>query len=58
MMDARSVPASVVDGKASDKCARFAKAHETRSWQLLGREDNGQWAWRCGNCLAVRYSVE
>ena len=38
----------------SDTCPR-ADAH---SWPKLGQEDDGRWAWRCGNCLEVRYSEE
>lgn len=26
------------------------------SWQRLGKNDAGQWTWRCGNCLVVGFS--
>ena len=37
----------------SDTCPKA----DVHSWQKLGQEDDGQWAWRCGNCLEVRHSA-
>lgn len=39
-----------------DPCPKTGAEHEAKHWYLLGREDDGRYAWRCGNCLEVRHS--
>lgn len=53
----------VNDASVAEPCPQRAQisvdekaSGHAHAWQRLGKNDAGQWTWRCGNCLVVGFS--